>query len=345
MDLDTAIERAREGKFEKEDIERLLSPKNKEERSFILKKAKEIKEKHFSNEIFLYGFVYFSTYCKNNCRFCFFRRENKLAPRYRKDKKEIIKIAETLIREGVNLVDLTSGDDPYYNQNFGELLDIVNDISKLGCSVMVSPGVVDKEETNKLLDSGADWYALYQETHSPKLYKKLRINQSFQSRVKARENAAKTGMLVEDGILLGVGESKEDLANSIMTMARKNLAQVRCMLYVRHDGVPLRKKSLSADYPLITALLRITNPRKLVPASLDIDGLKGIEKLIEAGANVITSIVPPNFQLAGVAQHEYGIESGERSTNSVKSFLRKKGLKPASNQSLATYQQKMAENN
>ncbi|WP_347488174.1 hypothetical protein [Desulfoscipio sp. XC116] len=30
-----------------------------------------VREKHFSNQIFLYGFIYFSTWCRNNnCSFC-----------------------------------------------------------------------------------------------------------------------------------------------------------------------------------------------------------------------------------------------------------------------------------
>lgn len=340
-DFDTALDRVREGEFERSDIERLLSPRNEQERDLIFKTAREIKEKHFSNKIFLYGFIYFSTFCKNNCSFCFFRKENKVAPRYRKDREEIMEIAESLVQEGVNLLDLTSGDDPYFQHNFDELLEIIKEISDLedDVSMMVSPGVVNERRMKELRDAGVDWYALYQETHNPKLYEKLRLNQSFSEREKARKNAAKAGMMVEDGILLGVGETKEDLANSIFTMSKEDLGQARCMLFVRHEGVPLPKEGPPADYSLVTALLRITNPSRLVPATLDVGGLKGIEGLLDAGANVVTSIILPNFQLAGVAQHEYGIENGERSPSSVESFLKKKGLKPASNRSLKLFQE------
>ena len=39
-----------------------------------------------------------------------------------------------------------------------------------GLPVMVSPGVVPHEVLAGLRARGADWYALYQETHSRELY-------------------------------------------------------------------------------------------------------------------------------------------------------------------------------
>ena len=40
--------------------------------------------RHSGDAVFLYGFVYFSTYCRNECAFCFYRADNDESPRYRK---------------------------------------------------------------------------------------------------------------------------------------------------------------------------------------------------------------------------------------------------------------------
>lgn len=48
--------------------------------------------------------------------------------------------------------------------------------------------------------------------------------------------------------------------------------------------------------------MRLLFPDKLIPASLDVDGISGLELRLMAGANVVTSIIPPNEGLAGVAQ-------------------------------------------
>jgi len=45
---------------------------------------------------------------------------------------------------------------------------------------------------------------------------------------------------------------------------------------------------------------------------LDVDGLAGLKQRLEAGANVVTTIVPPGRGLAGVVRHSLDIEDGKR---------------------------------
>ena len=70
--------------------------------------------REFGDGIFLYGFVYFSTYCRNDCNFCYYRSSNQLPERYRKSREEIIRTAVDLKESGVHLIDLTMGEDDYY---------------------------------------------------------------------------------------------------------------------------------------------------------------------------------------------------------------------------------------
>ncbi|OKY77551.1 MAG: (2R3R)-3-methylornithine synthase involved in pyrrolysine biosynthesis PylB [Candidatus Methanohalarchaeum thermophilum] len=335
-DFEEALKNVQNQSFDKEDIKRLLSIQEDEEKKKILETASKVREKFFSNKVFLYGFVYFSTVCRNNCNFCYYRKTNELPNRYRKDKKEIFEISKSLIEEGVNLIDITSGQDPYYEKNFGELLNIIEELSTLNRPIMVSPGVKNKDQIQKIHEKGADWYAIYQETHDLNLYKELRPNQSFKARKRVRKEAREAGLLAEDGLLYNLGEDTDSLARTIYQMSQEDVAQVRCMEYVRHDGVPLPEVK-KRDPKLIIALLRLTNPRKLVPASLDIRGLDGISEKIRAGANVVTSIIPPDFSLSGVANHEYGIEDGERSPSQVKSYLEENGFRAARTQELVDY--------
>ena len=80
---------------------------------------------------------------------------------------------------------------------------------------------------------------------------------------------------------------------------------------------------------LISAVMRIVFPDRLIPASLDVGGLAGLKQRLEAGANVVTSIVPPGRGLAGVARHSLDIEDGKRTITSVKEVLQVCGLKSA----------------
>jgi methylornithine synthase len=98
---------------------------------------------------------------------------------------------------------------------------------------------------------------------------------------------------------------------------------------------------------LISAVMRVVFPDRLIPASLDVDGLAGLKQRLEAGANVVTSIVPPGRGLAGIARHSLDIEEGKRTITSVKKVLQVCGLKPAGTEAYRcwiTLRQKKLEN-
>jgi methylornithine synthase len=81
---------------------------------------------------------------------------------------------------------------------------------------------------------------------------------------------------------------------------------------------------------LIIAVLRLVFADRLIPATLDVAGLAGLHNRLEAGANVVTSLVPPGFGLAGVAQNSLDIADARRTTASILLELEKLGLQSAS---------------
>ncbi|MCG7841134.1 MAG: methylornithine synthase PylB [Methanomassiliicoccales archaeon] len=294
--------------------------------------ANDIRHKHFSNDIFLYGFVYYSTYCRNRCSFCFYNHENDLSPRYRKTTDEIIALSEQLQEGGVNLIDLTMGEDPYYHGAHGwrRLVQLISDVNDhVELPLMVSPGVLPDMVLKELAVVGADWYACYQETHNRQLFKSLRPGQDFDIRMGQRLSAARYGMLVEDGMMLDVGESQWDRAYAIHQMCAHKMHQIRAMTFVPQAGTPMSSMTSSGveDELKTIAVMRLVCQDRLIPASLDIDGSMGLKRRIDAGANVVTSIIPPDKGLAGVAQHELDIDNGGRTVASVSRILDSMGLR------------------
>jgi methylornithine synthase len=153
--------------------------------------AREMRARVSGDAVFLYGFVYFSTYCRNECAFCFYRAGNDESPRYRKPVDEVVGICRDLAGSGVVLLDLTMGEDPQVlADGCAGLLKLVSAVHDgAGLPVMVSPGVVTEDVLAGLRARGADWYALYQETHTRELYDRLRVGQPFEARVSARRAA------------------------------------------------------------------------------------------------------------------------------------------------------------
>jgi methylornithine synthase len=316
------------------DLEILLGISDPDLAGEVFAAAREARAARFGDGVFLYGFVYFSTYCRNECAFCYYRADNELSPRYRKTAAEVVAICEDLAASGVDLLDLTMGEDPAIHDEPGyrALLDLVAAVRvAAGLPVMVSPGVVPGPALRDLRAAGADWYALYQETHTPELYAGLRVGQAFEARVAARRAARRAGLLVEDGILTGIGDTAADRARSVAAMRDAAWEQVRVMTFVPQAGTPLADRRPAGDLPelLTIAVLRLALPDRLIPASLDVDGIRGLERRLAAGANVVTSIVPPTSGLAGVSNAVLDIDEGHRTVAGVLPHLRRLGLHPA----------------
>ncbi|MDR3225587.1 MAG: methylornithine synthase PylB [Clostridiales Family XIII bacterium] len=309
-------------------------------REALFTRARRVRSETFGDKIFLYGFVYFSTWCRNNCNFCYFRADNDIR-RYRKSPGEIIETAERLVASGVNLIDLTMGEDSeYHRENFKSLVSIIQEIkSRTGAPVMVSPGVIPQDAVRRLADAGADLFALYQETHNRELFEKLRVGQDYDERMDCKLAAKAAGMHIEEGILTGVGETPKDLYDSLMEMGRIGADQMRAMSFVPQQGSPMENnaKGDRTTELVFIALLRILYPHALIPASLDVDGMAGLAPRIGAGANVVTSIIPPRSGYQGVAQSDLDIDEGARTVTEATAMLKELGLRSATREEYRAY--------
>lgn len=337
LKLEPILEKANGKEFlNKEEIIFLLSRKKEEDVNLIFQAARKMRKQNFADKIFLYGFVYFSTYCRNNCSFCLYRKGNHSLERYRKSETEIMETAASLAQSGVHLLDLTMGEDPKFlldePQGFGKLLKMIRRVKEVsGIPLMISPGVVPEKYLQDFKDAGINWYALYQETHNKDLYAKLRLGQDYDDRWETKVKAHQLGMLVEEGLLTGIGDDMSDVADSMVAMRKLNAEQIRVMSFVPQQETPMEKwiSPPRLHELLIIAVMRLLFPDRLIPASLDVDGIKGLKERLYAGANVVTSIIPPESGLAGVSNNSLDIEDGNRTVKKVTQVLGEIGLEPA----------------
>ena len=131
----------------------LLGLRQKNQIDAVFEAARELRFRHFEDRVFLYGFIYVSTFCRNQCNFCYYRSANALPVRYRREASEIIEAAQSLAESGVHLIDLTLGEDPQYfqDQGFEPFIQLVKAIRETtDLPIMVSPGVVPAEVLSDL---------------------------------------------------------------------------------------------------------------------------------------------------------------------------------------------------
>jgi methylornithine synthase len=343
LNLEGILGRASDNnRLTREEVVFLLGSRDPEDLHALFELAGQIRRRNFGDTIYLYGFVYISTYCRNDCRFCYFRRSNTLCRRYRMEETEILEAASHLAESGVNLVDLTLGEDPqaYDVDGFDGLVRLVQRAKETtGLPIMVSPGAVPEQVLSALAAAGADWFACYQETHNRDLFGRLRPGQSYEDRFRVKIAAHERGLLSEEGILRGVGEGVEDVADSFAAMSALDADQVRAMTFIPQTGIPLRRGGSRGflDELVSIAVMRLIFPDRMIPASLDVVGLAGLEQRLEAGANVVTSIVPPGHGLSGVAESSLDIEEGKRTVQSVAATLEQMSLRPGSGRELRSW--------
>ena len=318
-DIDALAAEIADGRrFSENELRALLKTSSPESLEKLFRTARLVRDRFFSNKVFLYSFVYFSTYCRNKCAFCYYNAENRIS-RYRLTPDELRTMCRSIKEEGVHMIDLTMGEDPHFREkpeNLAEFVKIAKEESDL--PVMVSPGVIDEGFIRLLKEAGADFFALYQETHDRKLFSSLRVGQDFDERADARTNAKNAGMCIEDGILSGIGgnedEEIESAVVSVLAMTRQDPDQVRAMTFEPQPGTPLEKQT-QAPYLMelkIIAVLRLMFPDRLIPASLDVAGIEGMVERLNAGANVVTSIISADSPLEGVVNFDKDVALCER---------------------------------
>ena len=315
--------------YSKEELLRIMASDDPEILQALFSHARKIRKEVQGNKIFAYGFVYFTTYCRNNCNFCYYRNSNKIE-RYRKNKEEVLAISKSLIDSGVNLIDLTMGEDPQYHaEDFETVCQIIKEIKQnYHTPVMISPGVVEHHIIDKFAEAGADFYALYQETHNRELYARMRVGQDYDERMNAKLYAREKGIYIEEGLLAGIGETSEDIVDSLLTMGEIGARQVRVMSFIPQEGSPMEHCQTPdrIEELKIIALMRLLYPKALIPASLDVDGIRGLKDRINAGANLITSIIPPKSGFMGVAHSTMDVDEGGRTVEEAAAILNEIGL-------------------
>ena len=335
--LETLLKKAfQEEPLSREEVLYLFRLKEEDKQEKLFEVARKLRHRYFGEQIFLYGFIYFSTWCRNDCTFCYYRASNRLCLRYRKTDEQVLEASTNLAESGVHLLDLTMGEDPFYFQKkrgVNPLLNVLKEVKReTSLPIMISCGVWPDEVLDELAEYGADWFACYQETHNPILFQTLRLRQNYDRRLLIKRRAVQAGMLIEEGILSGVGESLDDVADSILIMKQMNPHQARVMNFVPQRGTPMG--SFPSPHPsreqIILAVLRLILPHRLIPASLDVNGIHGLKAKLQAGANVVTSLIPPSSGLKGVAQSELGISEGQRTVKAIMPILEGLGLKKAS---------------
>ena len=265
--------------------------------------ARAAREKIFDNKIYVRGLIEFTNYCKQDCYYCGLRRSNKNARRYRFTKEQILECCDLGYELGFRTFVLQGGEDAFFTDEI--LTDIICAIKKdyADCAVTLSLGERSYESLKLLKEAGTDRYLLRQETSNSDHYSLLHPPEmTLSTRQKCLRDLKELGYQVGCGFMTGSpGQTLDHIVDDLFFIKELDPAMVGVGPFIPHSSTPFaeEKQGGTALTLNVIAILRLMNPRLLIPATTALGTIEptGREMGVMAGANVVMpNLSPPHIR-------------------------------------------------
>ncbi|MDD7473955.1 MAG: [FeFe] hydrogenase H-cluster radical SAM maturase HydE [Bdellovibrionota bacterium] len=295
----------------KKDIIEILKDDSINEELFSY--ADSVRKKYVGDKIHLRGLIEFSNYCKNTCKYCGLRCENKNIERYRILEDEILEHAKNASNLGFKTIVLQSGEDNYYTVN--RMCNIISEIKKLNVALTLSIGEKTFEEYKAYKDAGADRYLIRIETTDENLYSKMHPGMSLENRKRCLRDLKTLGYEVGSGCLVGLpNQSIESLADDILFFKEIAADMIGVGPFIPHPDTPLKDASKGSFFLAlkVMAITRILLKDINIPATTAMESIQKDGRIIalQSGANVVM----PNVTTTEYRQ-KYEIYKGKACIN------------------------------
>jgi biotin synthase len=261
-------------------------------------RAAEAAYRQFGRRVFVRAVVEVSNYCRENCRYCGMRRDNRQLDRYR---AEVDSLGEMLLSHrpaSITDINFQAGEDPIAAREIVlPLVKLIRRETALGVSVCL--GTLAPALTRELQAAGAATYIIKFELADPVLYDRLEAPGTLAERVARIRQLAVEGWNVSSGFIAGLpGQNADSMLQNFRLAADLPLAGCSVSPFVPGEETPL-----SAEAPAginlslnCMAALRLMRPGWVIPAvsALNLaDREAGYRRGLRAGANLCTINMTP----------------------------------------------------
>ncbi|NOX65982.1 MAG: [FeFe] hydrogenase H-cluster radical SAM maturase HydE [Chlorobi bacterium] len=281
----------------KEDILFLLQLREADKIEMLQKKAEEVRQIYFNDEIHLRGIIEFSNFCIRDCFYCGLRRSNKKVERFRMSKEEIMVTAKLIYDSDIKTIVLQSGEDLFYTKE--DIAEIITEIkSQYDVAITLSLGERAFDEYDLWRECGADRYLLKHETANRNLYHQIHPYQDFTNRIAHLKYLKNIGFQIGSGNIIGLpNQTLEDIADDILLCNKLNVDMASFSPFIHADNTPFANVE-NCDMQLLLntmAVARLVLKNAHIPATTALATLdeEGREKGILAGANVVMPSFTP----------------------------------------------------
>jgi len=246
----------------------------------LLLKAQTIHRENFSaNEVQISTLLSIKTgACPENCSYCpqsaHFKTDVKKEPLL--EVEDVIAAAKRAKEAGATRFCMGAAWRGPRDADLEKVAEMVKGVKDLGMETCVTLGLLKEHQATRLKEAGLDFYNHNIDT-SPEYYEKIITTRTFDDRLETLGHVQKAGLSVCCGGIIGMGESVEDRASMIMTLANmeKQPESVPINWLVQIPGTPLERieKPDPFDFVRTIAVARIAMPKSFVRLSAGREGM------------------------------------------------------------------------
>lgn len=300
-----------------EQLKWLMETQDEQVVSYLKKKAREVADFYYGNQVFTRGLIEFTNCCKNDCYYCGIRRSNSKANRYRLTKEEILECCQDGYELGFRTFVLQGGEDPFFTDE--KICDIVQTIRNQypDCAITLSIGEKSKESYQKYYDAGANRYLLRHETADETHYRALHPEEmSLSNRKECLKNLKDIGYQVGCGFMVGSPQQTiHTLYEDLRFIKELQPHMVGIGPFIPQKDTPFGKEKGGdlEDTLRLLSIIRLIHPAVLLPATTALGTISptGREQGILAGANVVMPNLSPVSVRKKYALYDNKICTGE----------------------------------
>ncbi len=210
----------------------------------LLHKAHTLHRRYFNpNEVQLSTLLNIkSGGCPEDCAYCpqSVRFDTQLEATPLMEVDAVLASARTARENGASRFCMGAAWRSPKERDFCKVLDMVTAIKSLGMESCATLGMLTQDQATRLKQAGLDYYNHNLDT-SPDFYKSIISTRDYEDRLTTLSHVREAGLSVCCGGIIGMGESTEDRAGLLLTLANmeKHPESVPVNMLVRVEGTPL----------------------------------------------------------------------------------------------------------
>lgn len=261
--------------------------------------AARVQRQHTKNRLAVMGTVDLSTYCKSDCYYCGFRRDNRFAARYRMTEAEVLECCRRGMERDIHLFLLQGGEDLQYTpEQIGGMIAAIRRRDP-GAGVFLALGEKSRSVYRRWKHAGASGYILRHETAQDIYYKKLHpANMSLLRRKQCLWELKELGYLVGSGFMVGSPYQRiADLAKEFLFLRQLMPQLLMVGPFLPMEGTPFEEeRNGNSDLTcFLLSLLRLSLPGVILPVAQTLELLdpEGALHAVKAGADLLLADLTP----------------------------------------------------